>query len=225
MADAKRVLPDAVFRELYLAEPSDDEGNPFGIKAIAKCVRPISAKKPVVWGWDLAKSQDWTVGIGLDENRDICRFERFQLPWDATMRKIVAATGSTRALVDSTGVGDPVLEMLQKNPNTRFEGYHFTAPSKQMLMEGLAVVIQQEEIGIIEGVCTNELESFEYEYTRTGVRYSAPAGFHDDAVCSLALANMHFMHRKPAMVINDEVLKLAARKPLARMGEGRRIYR
>ncbi len=29
--DARRQLPETVFRELYLAEPSDDEGNPFGI--------------------------------------------------------------------------------------------------------------------------------------------------------------------------------------------------
>jgi hypothetical protein len=39
-------------------------------------------------------------------------------------------------------------------------------------------------------VIVNELEQFEYSYTRTGVRYGAPDGFHDDTVCSLALAVM-----------------------------------
>ena len=34
----------------------------------------------------------------------------------------------------------------------------------------------------------DELETFEYVYTRTGVRYSAPDGLHDDCVCALALA-------------------------------------
>ena len=34
----------------------------------------------------------------------------------------------------------------------------------------------------------SELEAFEYEYTRTGVRYTAPPGMHDDCVCALALA-------------------------------------
>ncbi len=56
-------------------------------------------------------------------------------------------------------------------------------------MEGLAVAIQKQEIGFPDGVIANELESFEYEYTRTGVRYSAPSGMNDDAVCALALAN------------------------------------
>jgi hypothetical protein len=37
----------------------------------------------------------------------------------------------------------------------------------------------------------DELEIFEYQYTSYGVKYSAPQGFTDDAVCSLALALMH----------------------------------
>jgi hypothetical protein len=34
-SDEQATLPEHVFRELYLAEPSDDEGNPFGLEAIA----------------------------------------------------------------------------------------------------------------------------------------------------------------------------------------------
>jgi hypothetical protein len=91
-------------------------------------------------------------------------------------------------LVDSTGVGDAVLESLQKDGRSNFEGFKFTSQSKQQLMEGLAVAIQKQTIRFPEGVIANELESFEYEYTRTGVKYSAPSGMHDDAVCALALA-------------------------------------
>ena len=50
--DAKEKLPDAVFRELYMAEPSDDEGNPFGIAANQSGIAPMSALPPAVWGWD-----------------------------------------------------------------------------------------------------------------------------------------------------------------------------
>jgi hypothetical protein len=39
---------------------------------------------------------------------------------------------------------------------------------------------------------TEELEVFEYQYTATGVKYSAPSGFHDDAVMALALAWQNF---------------------------------
>lgn len=188
--DAKRNLPERVFRELYLAEPSDDGGNPFGLAAIQKCVAPLADGPVAVWGWDLAKSVDFTVGIGLNQDGKCCAFERFQMPWEQTIGRILNLTQRTPALIDSTGVGDPIVERLQKS-GLNFEGYHFSSASKQKLMEGLAVSIQSGAISYPEGPIVLELQQFEYEYTRTGVRYSAPEGFHDDCVCALALADIH----------------------------------
>jgi hypothetical protein len=188
--DARRLLPEHVFKELYLAEPSDDGGNPFGLAAISRCIRPLSGNKPVAWGWDLAKSVDYTVGIALDVEGTVCAFERFQMPWLDTLARIKRRTGSLiTAFIDSTGVGDPIVEALQKE-SSNYEGYKFTSPSKQMLMEGLAVAIQSREIGYPDGIIVKELEVFEYEYTRLGCRYTAPEGYHDDCVCALALAQM-----------------------------------
>ena len=140
--DAKRMLPEQVFNELYLAIPSEDGGNPFGLKHIALCVQPLSTNEPFVYGVDLAKSVDYTVIIGLDESGHVCRFERFQKPWKETKEIIRETVGQVPALVDSTGVGDPVLEDLQRGAFNRFEGYQFTSPSKQKLMEGLTGGIQ-----------------------------------------------------------------------------------
>ena len=190
VAEAQRDLPDQVFKELYLAEPSDDQGNPFGIDAIYKCAAPMSNKEPVCWGWDLAKSVDWTWGIGLDEDGAVCRSERWQSPWEETLKRIVNITAGVPALVDSTGVGDAILEFLAK-AGSNFEGFKFTSTSKQQLMERLAVAIQQQQITFPEGQLLNELLSFEYVYTRTGAQYSAPTGLHDDGVCALALAVYH----------------------------------
>lgn len=192
LEDARRQLPEAVFRELYFAEASDDQGNPFGMAAIRACRQPLSSAPPVAWGWDLAKSVDWTVGIALDGDGIVCRFERFQRPWEDTIATMVHLTGEIPALVDSTGVGDPILERLQRISGGVFQGFHFSAPAKQQLMEGLAVAIHQRRVRIPEGPITAELETFEYQYTRTGVRYCAPEGLHDDCVCALALAVRHF---------------------------------
>lgn len=193
--DARRDLPDDVFMELYMAEASDDGGNPFGLDAIRTCVAPLSTGSPAAWGWDLAKSVDWTVGIALAGDGATCRFSRWQGPWETTTDRIIAETVGSPALVDSTGVGDPILERLQRG-RQNYEGYQFTAPSKQKLMEGLAVAIQRREITYPDGAIVAELEAFEYVYTRTGVRYSAPEGMHDDCVCALALAVM--MRSRPA---------------------------
>lgn len=186
---AKNEMLPHVFRELYMAEPSDDGGNPFGIDRIRACTVPaISAGDPVVWGWDLAKKKDWTVGIALDRNGDVCKFLRFRRSWWDTEQLIIHETGGKPALVDSTGVGDPIVENLQRGNRWHFDGYHFTAASKQQLMEGLMLAIHKQNISFPEGPIPNELETFEYEYRATGVRYSAPEGLHDDCVCSLALA-------------------------------------
>lgn len=185
--DAKANLPEAVFNELYLCIPSDDQGNPFGLAAIEACIAGMSSAAPVAYGIDLAKSVDWTVVLGLDKWGRTSRFNRFQKPWQDTINSIKDEVGTVPALVDSTGVGDPIVEILQRG-TSNFEGLKFTSQSKQQLMEGLAVAIQQRQVFFPEGPIAQELREFEYEYTRTGVRYSAPEGFNDDCVCALALA-------------------------------------
>ena len=81
------------------------------------------------------------------------------------------------------------------------EGFVFTSQSKQQIMEGLAVAIQQHKISYPDGIIVMELEQFEFEYTRSGVKYSAPQGQHDDAVCSLALAVSKHSAPRPAFRI------------------------
>lgn len=186
-------LPETVFKELYLAEAGEGEGNPFGIKAIQACKVDGLAAGPITsWGWDLAKSVDWTVGIGLTDAGAVAAFERFQQPWPETEDRIALNTGKVQAYVDSTGVGDPILDHLQRPERgvrrTNYEGWKFNAGSKQKLMEGLAVAIQRGRIAYPDGLIVSELEQFEYRYTRTGVTYEAPEGVHDDCVDALALA-------------------------------------
>jgi len=208
--NAKRELPERAFRELYLAEPSEDGGNPFGIEAIRRCVSAFAGGQgePFVWGWDLAKSVDWTVGIALDKGGEVCRFHRFQRSW-TDAKAIIAAETNAPALVDSTGVGDPVLEDLQRAKPGRsdapiFEGYKFTATSKQQLMEGLMMAVHQRKIAFPDGVIRAEMDSFEYEFRPTGTRYSAPEGMHDDCVMALGLAVAcagSIERRKPVRIV------------------------
>lgn len=150
--DARRALPDAVFRELYLCEPSDDGGNPFGLKFIRSNIGPVSRKQSVAFGGDLAKSIDWTVLHGLDEDGCTSEHHRFQLPWRPTMDRVRLICGSTTAAIDSTGVGDPIVEQLQagQGEHSNFIGFKFTQASKQMLMEGLAVAIHKMRFSILK---------------------------------------------------------------------------
>lgn len=190
---AKRDLPEAVFKELYLAEPSEDGSNPFGLPFIRQCVQPIQPGPAICFGIDLAKSVDWTVITGLNSKGMVCHFDRFQSDWGQTKERIKLLPRVTTS-IDSTGVGDPVVEELQRH-NRLIESFKFTSSSKQQLMEGLAVDIQQGLTSVLPGVMQDEMECFEFSYSATGVRYTAPPGYHDDTVCSLALARRAF--KKP----------------------------
>jgi len=147
----------------------------------------MSTDPPKAFGIDLAKSVDWTVVCGLDEDGRVCLLERWQSPWSETGVRIERLIGEAPVLIDSTGVGDPIVEGLQRK-SPRIEGFKFSQTSKQQLMEGLASAFQTRRVGIPEGWLRTECETFEFEYTRTGVRYEAPSGMHDDGVCALALA-------------------------------------
>jgi hypothetical protein len=188
-----------VFKELYLAEPSDDGGNPFGIDSIEACVIPIqSEKKAKAFGVDLAKEIDNTWVIGLDEDGRECVSVRFKSDWQQTKNRVIQVIGDTPSLVDSTGVGDPITEdICRQAPGAK--GFKISRISKQQLMEGLAAAIQQKRIGFNDPTLIEELKSFEYEYTDSGVRYTCPSGLHDDGVIALALAVRQLETPQPMM--------------------------
>ena len=186
--DAKAQLPYAVFEQEYMANPMENAANPFGSQFINACTRPLSIRPAKYYGIDLAKSVDWTVIIGLDDIGDVADYRRFQHDWLQTKNIIQQLPKNTPIMIDSTGVGDAIVEDLQKHFNA-MHGFKYTSTSKQQLMELLASSIHKNEIGFPAGTIKDELEIFEYHFTSTGVRYQAPQGFHDDCVNALALAN------------------------------------
>ncbi len=182
---AKKDLPENVFKELYLAEATDEGSNPFNLRAINLCIEEQSKMPAICYGVDLAKSYDYTVEIGLDKQGSVCHFERYQSDWRQTSTRIIQL--NKPMAIDSTGVGDPIAEGIAA-VIADVEAFKFTELSRQQLLEGLAVAIQKRLITFPEGRITYELEQFEYVYTNGGVRYRAPEGEHDDCVMSLALA-------------------------------------
>jgi len=210
--DARRQLPEHVFRELYLAEPSDDGGNPFGRDAIAASVGPHMPGEIVAIGIDLAKSQDYTAVVGIDADGAIGLCDRWQSDWGATRRRIVdivRSAGEPPTLIDSTGVGDPIVEDLCRDLPSA-EGFRFSNTTKQQIMEGLASAIQRSLVMIPDReFCrwlVTELDSFGYHYVGSRVYYSAPQGLHDDGVCALALCiRARDMQIGPAIVFGSRI--------------------
>jgi len=199
LAQAEQDLPQEVFLELYFAQATDDGGNPFGMKFIEEIMVDGPSDRPaVVYGVDLAKKQDWTWIIGLDETGTQTTSVRFQKkPWREVAKIVGKICGDVPTLVDSTGVGDAVLEMIQEFCLDA-EGFIFSGGingSKQKLMEGLAVDIQRGGIKIFDERLKSELQTIEYTVKRTGTTYEAPEGETDDGVMSLGMAAKHLRDR------------------------------
>jgi len=189
-----RDMPDLAYKQEILGLFIEDVGSVF--RGVDECVKGALEKaistKHYVMGADLAKYQDFTVLCVLDDEGHLCAFDRFsQLDWVFQRRRMVNLSQryNARLLIDSTGVGDPVLDELHRE-NVRVEGYKFTSASKKDLIENLSMMIENKQISypnIPELV--NELKLFGYTTTAAGtVRYSAPEGYHDDCVIALALA-------------------------------------
>jgi hypothetical protein len=148
-------------------------------------------------GVDLAKYQDYTVITPFNRNTFIVYpQDRFnQVDWltqEGRIEAIYRRFNAQRLTIDSTGIGDPIVEDLKrKGLNiTDEDTFKFTETSRENLLRHLAVLLEQGKIKIPndEGLIA-ELESFQWEMSDRGkVKMKAPSGLHDDRVMSLALA-------------------------------------
>ena len=196
--EARRTLPEDVFRQEYMAEFLEDSAGVF--RGVDGCLIAGGAGAGaetcpnVIVGCDVAKHTDWTVLVAIDARTGRClEMERFnQLDWPVQRERIVAFARRWRArlVMDATGVGDPVFDDLCR-VLPQVEGFKITGASKRELVQGLMVAVEQRRVSwpIAWDVMTAEMKRYEYEIGPTGqVSYSAPAGYHDDCVMALALA-------------------------------------
>lgn len=203
--EARRSLPDRIFRQEYLAEFVDGESAVFrGIMACRKgdFEEPLPGKRYRI-GWDVAKHTDYSViTVMREDTRHVVAFDRFnQVDWEVQinrLEKLYRKYNRPPILMDSTGVGDPVYDMVRKR-GMKVEGYKFNNTSKEHLINKLSAAIENQEISFPDiQVLIDELVIYEYEITQSGnIRFNAPEGKHDDCVISLALATWHTLNKRP----------------------------
>jgi hypothetical protein len=150
-------------------------------------------------GLDLAKTEDYTVLVVLNREREVVHVDRFhRIDWSLQVARIHAALAryhDAQVYVDTTGAGEPVYESLCGEGCDAL-AYQFTNRSKAALVDNLAILLERELLTLPkpqlwpEGI--DELEGFQYSVTDTGnTRTAAPSGQHDDCVVALALAAWH----------------------------------
>lgn len=201
--NARKELPDAVFKQEYEAEPSDDGLNPFGLQDLARAVQPASKKPTICYGIDLARANDWTVVVGLDEWGRWTEYDRWQAPWTETKQRIRRLSASAPCMVDGTGVGDAIFDDLAM-AGMNVHKFTFHVASKRELVQRLIAAFAGQRVTIADGVPYTEFKAFEVSYTSQGkVRYTSPNGVHDDAIMAWGLALT--MYEKMGAIPPDDI--------------------
>lgn len=210
---ARRELPELVFRQEYLAEFLSDVGMVF--RHVEACVHgefsePVAGHRYVM-GVDLAKHKDWTVLVTADAStRRVVHFERFsQIDWALQKLRIIEAArryNNAKVYLDSTGVGDPILEDLTR-VGLAVQGVLMTAPEKRRLIDGLSIALEQEQVRFPQiDQLINELKAYQYDTTKSGnIKSAAPVGFYDDCVVALALCvkGLGETYSRPMLVLES----------------------
>lgn len=190
--DARQTLPDHVFRQEYLAEFIDGGAGMF--KDVQINNTPEMTGRYYA-GIDVGRADDYTVLTILNNKSEVVYCERWrQMDWTEIVQKVKdqLLKFNPDTLIEVNSVGDAVFEMLRNEiPQVYISPFITTSKSKQDIIENLIVANQDKTLKVLQtDWLLKELEVFSYEYnpkTRS-VKYSAPFGFHDDGVMSLAIA-------------------------------------
>lgn len=193
----KQELPENVWKQEVAAEFVDEYGGVFDhLEYVVDDNLPIQSmpepNKQYFMGVDLAVKRDFTAVVVIDNFGVVKYVERFnKVTWQTVESKIqaIASMFDATVYVDSTGVGDPIYEML-KNKWVKTEPFIFTGNSKQMLIERLILTIGRREILLPpHEELLDEMLSLRYDINKRGnITYAAPPNKHDDLVMALGLA-------------------------------------
>jgi hypothetical protein len=208
--EARRTLPDRLFRQYFLAEFMDDGTVFIGFRDCIQgprlevyggtqyWVAPEAASAEVFFGIDWAKKEDYTVITALSVVQGIptlVGFLRFQgIGYVEALKELYKFIKKFKRVInikhDRTGVGEAIDDMMGQL-TVPFEGVVFTNASKAALVNQLMMAFETKDIVLpYWPEMIAELESYTVLTNDLGTaRYSAPSGMHDDIVSSLMLAN------------------------------------
>jgi hypothetical protein len=149
-------------------------------------------------GLDSGKLQDYSVlSVAKVEDNTIKLFYMHEFPLETPYSQVIGHLAKAnekflfqKVLVDQTGVGEPILEEIRSQGMNCVEGLKFTAETKEELLTGLKILMEQERLAIPyhRRLC-EQINEQQYAYSKSGhLQFSHSPNSHDDMLWSLALA-------------------------------------
>lgn len=195
--DAKQTLPEAIFKQEYLAEFLDGGGEVFSDLDKNVFHKWEQGQGPYYAACDIARADDYTVMTVMDRSGRIVEiYRKNQVEWNTIIDDMVAIAKKWNAtvMVEENGVGSPIFSMVkEKWQNTH--PFITTNKSKQEIIEGMILDMNEGAIRIpsreLFPALYHELTIFTFDYnpkTRS-ISYQHPVGQHDDTVIATAICN------------------------------------
>ena len=151
-------------------------------------------------GVDFGKLQDYSVVTVLKREGDVLKLVYLyhfplETPYSQVIGHLVRADQKfkfRKALVDQTGVGEPVLEEIRNQGLGNVEGLKFTVQTKEELLSNLKIAMEQNRLAIpYHRQLCQQINEQQYAYSKSGhLQFSHPTNSHDDMLWSLALSCM-----------------------------------
>lgn len=186
---ARLTLPEHIFKQEYLAEFVDNGSGVFSNVPILN----TNHGSKFYAGLDLGRADDYTVLTIINENGNVVYCERWRHDtWSNILNQVKSVLNrfKARLLMEVNSIGDVIFEQLKKEYQSTYP-FVTSSKSKQDIIEGLQVAVQNKEFSIPDHEwLKKEFDLFTYEYSpkTRSIKYSAPVGFHDDGVMSCAIA-------------------------------------
>ncbi len=197
--EARRTLPERVFREEYLAEFMADGGRVF--RQVEAAILSPDDMEPgpqpgerYVFGVDWGRDNDFTaIAVIAVHSGRLVALDRFtEIGWSLQRGRLMALAERWRPdtiWAEANSIGGPNIEALQAD-NLPVTPFVTNARSKASLIDGLALALERGDLRLLpDPALLAELEAYTFARTASGsFSYGAPPGEHDDTVIALALA-------------------------------------
>jgi len=212
LQEMQQNMTTEAYKREYLAEFTEAATSYFPQELIRQCIehaqhiglepytsieQPI-AKADYYAGLDLGKLQDHSALAIIQKNADTLKLVyNHEFPLQTTYTEVIntAARTNTRfhlqkLLADQTGIGEPVLEELQRQGIGNAEGAKLTQDAKTEILTHLKLAMEQQRLALpYDKRLCQQINDQQYAYTRNGkLSFSHPPNTHDDQLWALALA-------------------------------------
>ena len=218
--EAKKSLPEGIYRQEYLAEFTDASSDVFvGIEGVAS-----------VGIFDLSRRQDVFIGIdtGLQDDMSVltCINSIGRVVWMEALNRenittiadkfsnILTNYNVVGGYIETNGIGRAMYDLLRKK-FPKVKEFNTTQDNKTEMVRKLIADIESLNIELpsidLAPELHQEMSAYTYKMSGNGkLTFTHPNGGHDDWVDSLMLANfsrVRFLERKPITVVNAQTVK------------------